>query len=293
MKKATALAALVLAAAMFLCACGSKTDGKPVVRFSSKQFSESRIVAEVYALALEDAGIPIERMFGVSAIQEAIAAGEIDIYPEYTGTGLIVVLGLDPLYDPQEVYDTVKKGYAEKLNITWLDYAEANDGEGLVIRTDVAEALNIYTISDLQKHAGEIRIATQGEFEEREDGQKALEKVYGPFEWKSLTVYSDALKYDILDSNEADLAPAYTTEAYLTLPQFTLLEDDKHVWPPYNIAPIVRNEILEAYPEIADVCNAISKTLTTEVVTSLNARVDLDGEEPADVARDYYESIKK
>ena len=160
MKKATALAALVLAAAMFLCACGSKTDGKPVVRFSSKQFSESRIVAEVYALALEDAGIPIERMFGVSAIQEAIAAGEIDIYPEYTGTGLIVVLGLDPLYDPQEVYDTVKKGYAEKLNITWLDYAEANDGEGLVIRTDVAEALNIYTISDLQKHAGEIRIAT-------------------------------------------------------------------------------------------------------------------------------------
>ncbi len=96
----------------------------------------------------------------------------------------------------------------------------------------------------------------------------------------------------MLANDEADVSPAYTTEGRLTEAQFTLLEDDKQVWPPYNLAPVVRDEVLEAHPEIADVLNKVSAAFTTENITALNAKVDIDGEEYTDVAREFYESIK-
>ena len=151
----------------------------------------------------------------------------------------------------------------------------------------------IKTISDLQAHAGDIRFASQGEFDEREDGIPGLEKVYGPFNWKSSKVYDNGLKYQVVENDEADAAPAYTTEGRLVeTDKFVLLEDDKQVWPPYNIALVVRDEVLEAYPQIAEILNPISAALDTETVTSLNAKVDIDQEEYEDVALDFYESIK-
>ena len=120
-----------------------------------------------------------------------------------------------------------------------------------------------------------------------------LEKVYGPFEWKSSKVYDNGLKYEVVENGEADVSPAYTTEGRLVeTDKFVLLEDDKQVWPPYNLAPVVRDEVLEAHPDIADVLNSISAKLDTETVTQLNARVDIDKEEYEDVAREFYESIK-
>ena len=120
-----------------------------------------------------------------------------------------------------------------------------------------------------------------------------MEAVYGPFEWKSSNIYSNALKYQVLENDEADVAPVYTTEGRLVEEQFTLLEDDKHVWPPYNLAPVVRNDVLEEHPDIADILNKISAEFTTENITGLNAKVEIDKEEYADVAREFYESIKK
>lgn len=260
----------------------------------SKNFTENEIVAEIYALALEDAGIDVERKFDISSsvVHTAITSDEIDLYPEYTGTGLIAVLEEDPITDAQAVYDEVKKQYEDKFKITWLDYSPANDGQGLVIRTAAAEKYNISTISDLQKHATELRFASQGEFDERADGIPALEKVYGPFDWKSSTVYDNSLKYQILEKDEGDVIPASTTEGNLVDDQFTLLEDDKHVWPPYNLAPIVRDEVLKAHPEIEDTLNKISPKITTEEITKLNAKVDVDKESYKDVAKEFYDSIK-
>ena len=245
-------------------------------------------------MALEDAGIDVERKFDISSsvVHTAITSDEIDLYPEYTGTGLIAVLEEDPITDAQEVYDEVKKQYEDKFKITWLDYSPANDGQGLVIRTAAAEKYGISTISDLQKHATELRFASQGEFDERADGIPALEATYGPFDWKSSTVYDNSLKYQILEEDKGDVIPASTTEGNLVDDQFTLLEDDKHVWPPYNLAPIVRDEVLEAHPEIADTLNKISAKITTEEITKLNAKVDVDKESYKDVAKEFYDSIK-
>ena len=297
-----ALLSLVLMLAFTAFACSSAPadqansgsgEEKPTIRIGSKDFTENLIVAELYALALEKNGYPVERMFNIagSVIHTAITNDEIDLYPEYTGTGLLSILKLELLTDPVEVYETVKAAYEEQFDLIWLNYAEANDGQGLVIRTDVAERLGIRTISDLQANAAEIRFASQGEFDQRADGIPALEKVYGPFDWKSSKVYANGLKYEILKNDEADVAPAYTTEGMLVQPEFTLLEDDKKVWPPYNLTPVVQKAVLDANPEIADIINAISATLDTRTITELNAKVDVDKLEFEEVAKEYFDTL--
>lgn len=275
------------------CSNGSDTDKSIIV--GSKDFTEGLIVSEIYALGLEDAGFQVERKFDIagSLVHTSLVNKEIDVYPEYTGTGLMSVLGMDMLTDPQEVYDTVKKEYQEQYQITWLNYSSANDGQGLAIRTEVAKELGIKTITDLQKHASELRFASQGEFDEREDSLPALEKAYGKFEWKDSRVYDGGLKYQLLAQGEADVTPAYTTDGALADQEtYTMLIDDKKVWSPYNLAPVIRTEVLDQYPEITDILNNISASLTTEKLIELNAKVDLEQQEYEDVAKEYYESIK-
>ena len=287
----------MLAVTLLVSGCSSLGGGSTedtVIRVGSKDFTENLVVSEIYALALEDAGYEVERIPNIasSVVHTSITNDEIDLYPEYTGTGLLVILEMEMETDPQKVYDTIKAEYAEQFDLTWLDYAEANDSAGLVIKTSVAEKYGIETISDLQKNASELRFASQGEFDLREDGIPGLTKAYGEFNWKSSTVYDNSLKYEVLENDEADVAPAYTTEGQLTnKEEFTVLVDDKNFWPPYNLAPVIRNEVLEENPEIAEILNNISSTLDTETVTGLNAKVDVDGQEYEAVAKEYFESI--
>lgn len=287
----------MLAVTLIVSGCSSLGGGSTedtVIRVGSKDFTENLVVSEIYALALEDAGYEVERIPNIasSVVHTSITNDEIDLYPEYTGTGLLVILEMEMETDPQKVYDTIKAEYAEQFDLTWLDYAEANDSAGLVIKTSVAEKYGIETISDLQENASELRFASQGEFDLREDGLPGLTKAYGEFNWKSSTVYDNSLKYEVLKNDEADVAPAYTTEGQLTnKEEFTVLVDDKNFWPPYNLAPVIRNEVLEENPEIAEILNNISSTLDTETVTRLNAKVDVDGQEYEAVAKEYFESI--
>ena len=259
----------------------------------SKDFTEGEIISEIYALALEDAGFTVKRSFDIagSVIATALEKGEIDLYPEYTGTALLTVLKAEMETDPQAVYETVKKQYKKKWDLVWLDMAEAADSQALVITTKAAEQYGIKTISDLQAHASELRFASQGEFDERSDGLPALEAAYGAFDWKEHTSFNNGLKYEVLRNDEADVAPVYTTEGQLVDDAFTLLEDDKHVWPPYNVAPVVRGEVLDANPDIEDVLNAVSKQLTTKGLTELNAKVDIDKQDYEDVAAEFFDSL--
>jgi osmoprotectant transport system substrate-binding protein len=284
---------------LILSACGDKTenaeDKAATIRIGTKDFTENLIVGELYALALEGAGYKVERVPNIagSVIHSSIVNNDIDMYPEYTGTGLLSILKVDMLTDPDTVYKKVKEEYKKQFKITWLDYSKANDGAGLVIRSEVSKNLGITTITDLQKHVSKLRFASQGEVDQRADGIPALEKVYGKFNWKSSKVYDNSLKYEVLKNNEADVAPAYTTEGQLVnKDQFTLLKDDKQVWPPYNLAPVVRDNVLDTNPEIAEVINKVSAALDTETVTALNAKVDVDKKEYEDVAKEFYDSIK-
>ena len=289
------------ASGMVLALAGSFTvtaiaDEKKMIRVGSKDFTENEIVAELYALALENAGYNVERIMDISSsvIHTSIVNNEIDLYPEYTGTGLISILKMEPLTDEQEVFDTVKNAYASQYDLVWLDYAPANDGQGLFISKKASDEYGITTISELQAHAEKLRFASQGEFDEREDGLPGLEKVYGPFAWASSRVYDNGLKYQVVESDEADVSPAYTTEGRLSeTDKFVLLEDDRHVWPPYNLAPVVRSEVLEANPEIEEILKTVNEALDTSTITALNAKVDVDKEEYEDVAEEYWESIRQ
>lgn len=305
MKKMTKWISMVMIGCLltiFLVGCGgskgsesTQSSNKDAIRVGSKDFTENLIVAELYALALEDAGYNVERVMNIagSIVHTSIVNDEIDLYPEYTGTGLISVLQLSPMTDADEVYQTVKEEYEKQFKLVWLDYAQANDSQGMFISKRVSDQYGIKTISDLQANASKLRFASQGEFDEREDGMPGLEKVYGKFDWKSSTVYDNGLKYQIVDNNEADVAPAYTTEGMLAdTEKFVLLEDDKHMWPPYNLAPVVRKEFLTANPEIEEILNRVNTSLDTETITALNAKVDIDKEEVEDVAAEYWESIK-
>ena len=289
---ATALALAVAGTFSVTAAAGEKGT----IRVGSKDFTENEIVAELYALALEDAGYKVERIMDISSsvIHTAIINDEIDLYPEYTGTGLISILKMDPLTDAQEVYETVKEAYAEQFDLVWLAYAQANDGQGLFISRKASDEYGITTISQLQENASKLRFASQGEFDEREDGLPGLEKVYGPFEWASSKVYDNGLKYQVVESDEADVSPAYTTEGRLfETDKFILLEDDRHVWPPYNLAPVVRGDVYKENPEIGEILKKVNETLDTAAITALNAKVDVDKEEYEDVAEEYWESISE
>ena len=296
MKKTVSIL-LVLAMVLALAACGSSAGKakETVLRIGSKDFTENLIVAEIYALALENAGYKVERKLNIagSVVHTAITSGEIDLYPEYTGTGLLSILQLPMNSDPDEVYETVRKAYDEQYQITWLASTGINDRNGIAIRTDLARQYDIYNMSQLQQNADKLRVCSQGEFEYREDGLPGLAKVYGEFNFKSINVYDNGIKYQILSSGEADVCPGYSTDAQLVdKDQFTYLEDDKGFWPPYYLAPIVRNEVLEANPGIADVLNAVSAKLDTDTIISLNAKVDIDHLEYDEVAREFFESIR-
>lgn len=288
------LVAVLFALSTMIMYFSANHDGE-AIRIGSKDFTENLLVAEIYALALEAEGFEVERIPAISSaiVHTAITNNEIDLYPEYTGTGLLIVLQLPMETDPEKVFEIVKAEYDEQFSLTWLDYAQANDSQGLVISTAKADELGIVTISDLQIHAKDLRFASQGEFDMREDGIPGLESVYGKFDWASSTIYDNSLKYQALMNDEADVTPAYTTEGQLVNTDlYTVLEDDQQFWPPYNLAPIVRNNVLEAHPEIENILGEINEQLDTELMIELNAKVDVDGEEYLEVAQEYFDSLK-
>jgi osmoprotectant transport system substrate-binding protein len=294
MKKITLIACLIALVGMILTGCSSSSK-KETIKIGSKDFTENLIVSEIYALALENKGYDVERVPNIasSVIPKSIEKGEIDLYPEYTGTSLLAILKQPLETDPDKVASTIRKKYEAGKVLTTLDYAPANDSAGIAVKTSIAKKYNIKTLSDLQKNASKIRFASQGEFDQREDGLPGLKKVYGSFNFKSSKVYDNSLKYQVLKSNKADATPAYTTEGQLlNTKEFTVLKDDKNFWPPYNIVPIVRQDVLKKNPKIKTIINQISKKLDTKTMIKLNAKVDIDGEDYQKVAKDYYEKIK-
>lgn len=291
------LSALLLTAVLLsvFVGCSKKAEeAQPKIVVGSKDFTESLVLAEVYTRALELNGFSVDRKFNIGGEgpHAALLKGSIDLYPEYTGTALTVILKEPALFDAKQVYDKVASEYKSKFKLIWLDQANINDSQGLVITKKVSDQYGIKTISQLQANADKIRYASNGSFDEREDGLVGLNKVYGKFNFKSSKIYDDGIKYQVLKNDEADLAVAYTTEGSLKDPQFVVLEDDKHLWPPYYVAPVVKEDTLNKSPKIAKILNAVSAKLDNPTIIKLNAAVDLDKKEYEEVADSYYDTIK-
>jgi osmoprotectant transport system substrate-binding protein len=287
LSRARALALLAAAPLAASCARGSGDT----VTVGSKNFTEELILGELYAQALEHAGIAVTRKLNLGTTDIAMAAlkrGEIDLYPEYTGTALLNVLHLPPDSNSARTYATVKRAYAQQFGLAWLAAAPMNDTQALATTQAVAGREAISQLSDLAPKANELRLGAVPEFLTRADGLPGLQKKYGGFKFKSTKIVDNGLKYQALAHGDVDVIIAFSTEGQLKANNLVVLEDDKHLFPPYQVAPVVREAVLDAKPALAKPLNKLAPLLTTDVMQNLNLQVDgPQKREPADVARDF------
>lgn len=289
--KLTRIRALsLIGSALILPHCGGRGGGGNAIRVGSKNFGEDITVAEIYAAALERANLSVERHMNLGSTQIATAAmqrGDIDLYPEYTGTGLIDVLHLQPMHDARKLFAAVKSHYERAYGLTWLDPSPANDSQGLCITQEASKRYNVRTLSDCAKAAPQLRLAAVPEFVARADALPGLQKFYGGFKFKDVKTFEIGLQYTALQRGDADVATAFTTDAQIAVNRLVVLRDDKGFWPPYNIAPVVRMAALQKHPQIAAVLNKISPLLTDDAVRKLNLQVNVQHMDSADAARSF------
>jgi osmoprotectant transport system substrate-binding protein len=270
-------------------ACSQKAPGSSI-RVGSKNFTEELVLGEMYAQLLEHAGNTVERRLNLGSVEVAMSAlerGDIDLYPEYTGTALLVVLKLPPVTDKARTYEIVKREYERRFHLTWLRPAPMNDSQALATTPAVAAKYHLKTLSDLAREAPTLRLASVPEFTHRPDGLAGLQKAYGGFHFGSIKYIAIGLKYKALLDGDVDVAVAFSTDGQIDSDHLVVLEDDKRFWPPYQVAPVVRNDALARFPTIAPTLNALAPFVTDAAMRRLNWRVDGNHEEPADVARDF------
>lgn len=278
----------MLGAALLLPSCASPASG--AVRVGSKNFGENITVAEVYAQTLERAGLRVERHMNLGSTQIAMAAlqrGDIDLYPEYTGTGLIDVLHLPPMRDAQALYARVRALYASRYDAHWLKPSPANDSQGLCKTRAVAGKYRLHTLSACAVAAPKLRLAAIPEFVTRADALPGLQKFYGGFKFAGVKTFEIGLQYDALTRGDADVATAFTTDSQIDSEHLVLLADDKHFWPAYNIAPVVRGPALKAHPQIERALDSIAPLLTDDVLRDFNQAFNVTKSDPADIAKAF------
>lgn len=286
-KKALAVVLLVLVLAGAYWFLGRRDDSGSKVVIGSKDFTESILVSEIYAQALEAEGLKVDRkpaLGGTAIIQAAMEAGEVNLYPEYTSTALVTVLKEEPDFEPLSAYDKVKNGYKEKYDFILLDMTPLNNSQGVAITKEAADRYGVVTLTDLSREAPNLRLCATPEFEERSDGLAGLKERLGGFEFASVKVFDKGIKYEVLRNGEADVNVCFTSDAHLSKGDIVAVEDDISFWPPYNLVPVVRADILEKEPKIADILNPISAVLDNATMQALNAQVDLDQKEYKEVA---------
>jgi osmoprotectant transport system substrate-binding protein len=260
------------------------------LKIGSKNFTESILMAEMYAQLLEANGFQVERKFNLGATdiaQQSLLSGEIDMYPEYTSTGLLEVLKLPAQSDRQAIYETVKSKYEEQFELTWLTPAKFNNTNTFAMTKARADELGIKTYSDLFAKSQDLVLGGPPEFLGRED-TKGLQEAYSGFKFKDVRQLDPGLRYQALNDGQIDVVVAFSTDGQIGGFDLAALEDDKNFYPVYQSAPVIRLDTLKANPQIADALNPLADLLDESTMADLNWMVDgPDKTEPADVARTF------
>jgi osmoprotectant transport system substrate-binding protein len=291
-----------MAALLLLGACGnvgesgdSGDGGGPTLTVGSKNFTEQYVLAELYAQVLEEEGFNVERKLDLGSVQiadRALQNGQIDFYPEYTGTALVTVLGYEGENPktPEATYEEAKQRYAERSPAdTMLEPANFESTYGILVRKEVAQEQNLKTLEDLAEASPQLIFATFGEFQERSDGFPNMKKNYPNLNFKDIIIVNDiGLRYKGLESGEADVGIGFTTDQQFTSDELVVMEDPKQIWPYYYPAPVVRSDVLEENPKVREVLNRVSENSPDiDAMRELIGRVEIDKVDPEDVAAEY------
>lgn len=263
---------------------GSASD---TIVIGGKNFTEQDIMADMMSLLIQHdtkLKVKMKTWLDSNVVWNAEKSGNIDIYVEYTGTGLVNILK-DPVQtDPQKVYDTVKKQFEQKYNITWLKPIGFNNTYAMAMTQSEAQKLGITTISQMAKQSGNLVLGTEQDFITRSDALPAMKKLYGTH-FKSVKSMEIGLKYQALVNKKVDVIDAFSTDGNIPANNLVLLKDDKQLFPPYYAAPIIRDSVLKAHPELKTVLNKLAGKITDSEMQVLNEQVDLKHKKAMDVAK--------
>jgi osmoprotectant transport system substrate-binding protein len=261
------------------------------ITVGSKNFTEQKVLGEIYAQGLEAAGFKVKKQLNLGDEKTALKAlegGQIDAYPEYTGTALLSFFGVkaDKIpKDPFQAYEQARAGFEQK-GLVAHDPTPFTSSNEVGLTKEKAAELGVSKISDLSGKAQDLTLYGSPECRQRTDCLLGLQEVYG-LEFEKFVPVAIDLRHEVLTSGKADLSIVFTTDPQIKREEFVLLEDDKGMFPPYNSMLVVSGD--KAGLELARVVDAVQPGLTDEVMQELNARVDLDKKTPAEVAREYLE----
>jgi len=261
----------------------------------SKNFTEQVLLGEIVAQQIERRlHVPVERKLnlgGTLLAHEALKSGGIDLYPEYTGTALTAVLKQSAVGDPATVLERVRAGY-QAWGIDWLPPLGFNDSFAMVVRSEDTRAQGLKTLSDAARRPGAWRLGVGYEFTQRPDGLNGLVRAYS-LRLDGAPVTMDlGLLYPALQSKKIDMAAANATDGMLAHPEFTVLQDDLHYFPPYECAIAVRRDTLGRYRGLKEALMELSSRISDQTMRRMNELVDVRHNAVADVARDFLETWK-
>ena len=285
MAETSAMRWLLLLAALAGCGGGER------VVVGSKNFTEQRILGELLAQTVESAGLRAERRLdlgGTFVCDAAIRAGQIDTYVEYTGTALGAILKEEPGDDRSGVLERVRKAYAA-AGLVWTAPLGFDNTFALVIRGEDAGQLGVRTISDAVPQAPSWRAAFGYEFKERADGFPGLSRMYG-LVFKEIRIMDLGLLYRALVDRQVDVVAGNATDGQIESLKLAVLEDDKHYFPPYEAAPVVREAVLARYPALRAALDRLGGKLSAETMRRLNYAVDAEHRDPAAVVKEFLAS---
>lgn len=281
--------ALSLASVSLLAGC----SGGESVTIGSKDFGENIVIGEMMAQLVEaKTDLKVNRklnMGGTFVCFEAIKNGDIDIYPEYTGTGLTAQLKRDVLTDTDEVYRIVSEEFDKQYGVKWLEPLGFNNTYTLAVTNEVYQEYGVETYSDLAEVSQNLVFGSDHEFFNREDGYEGLVKTYGLKFKEEPKKMNISLKYQAIGSGDMDVTNAFATDGPIKQYNLKVLTDDQNFFPPYYAAPIIRNETLEKYPELEDVLNSLAGKIDDAAMTELNYKVDVEGQDVETVAKEFLE----
>jgi osmoprotectant transport system substrate-binding protein len=289
--KITIVLTLALAAILFFTGC-AKNDS---ITIGSKDFGENIVIAEMLSQLVEThTDLKVNRKLnlgGTFVNFNAIKNNQIDLYPEYTGTGLTAHLKMDVVNDPDESYRIVSEEFVKQWDIVWLEPFGFNNTYTLAVTPEVYEKYGVETYSDLIPYAGELVFGAEHEFFDRQDGFDGLVEMYGlNFKGEPMKLNA-SLKYQAIGRGDMDVTDAFATDGPIKQYSLKILEDDLGFFPPYHAAPIVRKEVLDKHPELKSVLNMLAGKLDDATMTELNYLVDVEGKAVEQVAKEFLTSL--
>ncbi len=271
-------------------------DQEPTLVVASKNFTEQVILGEIIAQHLEHRlQQPIDRRLnlgGTLLAHQALIHGDIDVYPEYTGTALTAILKQPPASDPVAVLRKVQKAYHDQWNVRWLEPLGFNDTFAIVVRGTDARKFKLQSISDASRYIGQWTMGMGYEFQQRPDGLAGLQETYHLPLSPSIHTMDLGLLYQALDQGQVNMLAANSTDGMLSVLDVQVLEDDQSYFPPYQAVVAVREESLSAWPGLQDALEELSGTMTDELMQQLNYQVDGKHRPVRDVAREFLTDVK-